>query len=134
MPDDGNPGQLGCNPAVDGGLQRVGMDQVGLDLTKTPGKPDRVGERHCRVYRHPDGNNLPAPHISQRLIEGNHFGRDPTVLKSRDQWPLLAKEHVRVDAFQRWQQPEQCDFGAREFGAMIKVDDPRAYARPTSRE
>ena len=109
------------------------MDQVGFDLMKASGEPDRVGDGQCGVYGRHERTDPLATHIPQPLIEWDDFGRDPAFLQLGAEWTFLAQNHMCVDAFQHRKQPKQRDFSAREFGAMIKVDDPRPYARPTSR-
>ncbi len=130
VPDDGDAGQASGGRSVQGGFERVGVDQVRAEPSEAHRQAQGVAAGFRRRARpEPARADRLAPHVPGRVSHGEDLNGDTQPVQLADQRPVLGQDHVRAHAVQTGEQPGQGDLPARQPGAVIEVDDPQAGRR-----
>ncbi len=127
VPDDRDTGEPAGHAAVESRLERIGVDDVGLQLTETPAQHPDVAERCAAQRSEPERARPDAvlPDLAGRRGHREHLDRDAGLAQAVDEGTVLPEDHVRVHpASQGSQRAHQRDLATGQSGHVVEVDDP----------
>ena len=126
VPDDRDTREPAGHAAIESRLERIGMDDVGLQFTETPPqRPDVFQRRGHRLESERARPDAALPDLSGRPGNREHLDRGAHLAQTVDERTLLPEDHMRVHpAAQGSQRVYQRDLAAGQSGHVVDVDDP----------
>ncbi len=128
VPHDGDMREPCGRSPVEGGLERVRMHEVGVELTDPATQPQHIrGEADESPEVETQRPDAVAPEVAQAVRHGQNLGLDPEAPEPLDQRSLLAEDHPDVGVgLESREEPQQCDLAAREPRDVAHEDHAKA--------